>query len=108
MGQIKITDLDGKQRSVNAEAGVSLMELMYDDNVPIKAACFGCCSCSTCHVYIDEAWVAKIPPASAEEEDILDMVQDLQENRSRLSCQIIYNNDLDGLELTLAEDTRPD
>ncbi len=107
MGTMTVTDLEGNSQEIQATDGLSLMEIIYDAGIPIKAACFGCCSCSTCHVYIDARWLDKIDPTSEDEEDILDMVVDLNEN-SRLSCQITYNDALDGIHVTLAEDTRVD
>jgi 2Fe-2S ferredoxin len=107
MGTITVIDHDGKQHTLNATDGLSVMEIIYDAGLPIKAACFGCCSCSTCHVYVDEAWLDKIAPPSSEEEEILDMVIDLRGN-SRLSCQIPYNPGLDGLGVALSEDAKPD
>lgn len=107
MGTIHVTDLDNQEHKLEATEGMSIMEIIYDAGVPIKAACFGCCSCSTCHVYIDEEWLEKIETPGGEEEDILDMAIELKEN-SRLSCQITYNAALDGLRVSLAEDTRND
>jgi 2Fe-2S ferredoxin len=107
MGKIFVTDLEGNEHSVEANDAMSVMENLYDAGVPIKAACYGCCSCSTCHVYVDPAWVDKVPPPSGEEQETLDMVVDLQEN-SRLCCQIPYTDSLDGLRLVLATDTKPD
>lgn len=107
MGTITVTDLDGKTHDIEATEGLSLMEIIYDAGIPIKASCFGCCSCSTCHTYIDERWLDKTGTASEDEEDILDMAINLRDN-SRLSCQITYNDELDGIHLTLSEDTRAD
>ncbi|MBN1379981.1 MAG: 2Fe-2S iron-sulfur cluster binding domain-containing protein [Gammaproteobacteria bacterium] len=104
---MKVTDLEGNTHEIQATEGLSIMENIYDAKIPIKAACFGCCSCSTCHVYIDEAWIKETGQPSEEEEDILDMVVDLKEN-SRLSCQITYNDALDGIHVTLSEDTKTD
>ena len=107
MGSIVVIDLEGNRHTIEATEGMSVMELIYDAGLPIKAACFGCCSCSTCHVYVGDRWLDKIEPPNGDEEDILDMVIDMREN-SRLSCQIPYNPELDGLEVTLSEDTKPD
>ena len=107
MGSIKVTDLEDQTHEITATEGLSLMENIYDAGIPIKAACFGCCSCSTCHVYVDERWLDKTGEPSEDEADILDMVIDLNEN-SRLSCQIKYNETLDGVHVTLSEDTRVD
>lgn len=107
MGTISVTDLEGKTHEIQATEGLSIMEIIYDAGIPIKAACFGCCSCSTCHVYVDQKWMEKTGNASEDEEDILDMVVDLNEN-SRLSCQIKYNDALDGIHVTLSADTKTD
>jgi 2Fe-2S ferredoxin len=107
MGTISVTDLEGKTHKIQATEGLSIMEIIYDAGIPIKAACFGCCSCSTCHVYVDRQWMEKTGNASEDEEDILDMVVDLNEN-SRLSCQIKYNDALDGIHVTLSADTKTD
>ena len=90
MGAIHVTDLDGQEHELEAIDGMSVMEIIYDAGIPIKAACFGCCSCSTCHVYIDEDWLERVGSTNTEEEEILDMTVELKEN-SRLSCQITYN-----------------
>jgi 2Fe-2S ferredoxin len=107
MPTLKVTDLDGNTHELEATEGLSVMEIIFDAGLPIKASCFGCCSCSTCHVYVDSQWADKIEPPEPDEEDILDMVVDLREH-SRLSCQIQYNGALDGLHVALSEDTRPD
>jgi 2Fe-2S ferredoxin len=107
VGNIIVTDLEGGEHVVEADASMSVMENLFDAGIPIKAACFGCCSCSTCHVYVDPAWLSKLEPRNHEEEEILDMVLEHRPN-SRLSCQIPYNDALDGLRVTLALDTKPD
>jgi 2Fe-2S ferredoxin len=107
MGTITVTDLEGSTYEIQATHGLSVMEIIYDAGIPIKAACFGCCSCSTCHVYVDEEWLDKTGEPSEDEADILDMVVEWKES-SRLSCQIKYNDALDGLHVTLSEDTKTD
>lgn len=107
VGQIIVTDLEGQEHTVDADDSMSVMENLFDAGIPIKAACFGCCSCSTCHVYVDPAWLDKTGERTREEEEILDMVLEHRPN-SRLSCQIPYNESLDGLRVTLALDTKPD
>ena len=79
------------------------MEVIRDKGLPIEAACGGCCSCATCHVYVDAAWVDTLPAKSEEEEDMLDLALEVQAN-SRLSCQIELTDDLNGLKVTLAPD----
>ena len=96
-----VTDQDGNQHILEALDGWRAMEVMRDWGLNIKAECGGACACATCHVYVDAEWLDKLVPASGEEEAMLDTVVDIRDN-SRLSCQIIMNDDLDGLKLTLA------
>ena len=77
------------------------MEIIRDAGLEIEAACGGCCACATCHVYIDESWLGRINQINDEEDSMLDMAFEVKEN-SRLSCQIEFNEKLDGIRLTLA------
>lgn len=99
--KIRVTDLDGKEHTLPAVDGWRVMEVIRDWGLPIKAECGGSCACGTCHVYVDEKWMDKLPPATDEEMDQLDLIYGVQEN-SRLACQILTAADLDGLELRLA------
>jgi 2Fe-2S ferredoxin len=100
MPTITFIDQDGNQREIEAEAGSTVMETAINSDVPgILATCGGSCSCATCHVYVDDSWVDKLPPPELEEMDMLDTAHDLQEN-SRLSCQIKVTDELDGLIVT--------
>jgi ferredoxin, 2Fe-2S len=99
--KIYVTDLKGKEHALDAPPGWRVMEIIREHGLPIKAECGGACACATCHVYVDESWVAKLAPRHAEEEAMLDEAFDLREN-SRLSCQIIMSEELNGLKLTLA------
>jgi len=86
-----------------AENGATVMETAIRNNVPgIEAECGGACACATCHVYIDEAWRAKVGEPSPMEEDMLDFGYDVRAN-SRLSCQIKVTDELDGLVVTTPE-----
>ena len=98
---IKVTDRDGKQHALDALEGWRVMEIIRDHGLPIKAECGGACCCATCHVYVDQDWVDKIPEKRDDEEDMLDEAIDVQDN-SRLSCQILMREELDGLIVTLA------
>jgi 2Fe-2S ferredoxin len=104
--KIVVTDQDGKTHELEALEGWQAMEIIRDYGLPIKAECGGCLACATCHVYVDEKWLPKLVPPSLEEADMLADLPDGKDN-SRLSCQIVMNPDLDGLELTLAETARP-
>ena len=106
MGALKVTfvQLDGAEQMVGtAEAGQSVMAVARANGVRgILADCGGCCSCATCHVYVDPAWLDAVGPPDEVELSTLDMVSDLQRPNSRLSCQITLRPELDGLKLTVA------
>ncbi len=99
--RIYVVDLDGKEHMLEAVEGWRVMEIIREYGLPIKAECGGACSCATCHVYVDAQWLSKIPVMRDEEESMLDEAFNLEDN-SRLSCQIILNETLDGLRVTQA------
>ncbi len=98
---IYVTDLEGVEHTLEAVPGWRVMEIIREYGLPIKAECGGACACATCHVYVEAGWLDKIPPMSDEEEHMLDEAFDLHDN-SRLSCQIIMDDSLDGLKVRLA------
>ena len=103
MVQINFIDFTGQTRTVSAEEGSTVMEAALRENVPgIEAECGGACACATCHVYVDDAWLDKIPAAQPMEEDMLDFAFDVRPN-SRLSCQIRVTPEIDGLVVTTPE-----
>lgn len=99
--KIKVKDLEGKIHELEAPEGYRVMEVIRDNELPIKAECGGCCSCATCHIYIAPEWVEKLVPATDEEIEMLDDAFFVEDN-SRLSCQIITKKEFDGLEVELA------
>ena len=100
MPKITYIDQDGTERTVEAELGATVMETAINNDVPgILATCGGSCSCATCHVYVDADWFERLPPQSLEELDMLDTAHDL-EPTSRLSCQILVTEEIDGLIVT--------
>lgn len=101
--KVHVTDLDGKTHEIEGADGWTLMEVIRDAGMPIKAECGGACACATCHVYVDEEWMAKTGERSEEEEDMIDLALEVQDT-SRLSCQIEVSDALDGLKVTLARD----
>ena len=103
---IFVTDMDGKEHELDAIEGWRIMEIIRDHGLPIKAECGGACACGTCHVYVDDAWQDKLYPMQGEEEEMLDLAFGV-DDRSRLSCQIIMSEALDGLKLTLAPGSEP-
>ena len=104
MPKILFTDHSGTTREVEAKNGTSIMEAAVQNMIPgIDADCGGACACATCHVYIDAAWTPKLKDKDDMEESMLDFAEDVQDN-SRLSCQILMNDDLDGIQVTTPEE----
>ncbi|HKJ74420.1 MAG TPA: 2Fe-2S iron-sulfur cluster-binding protein [Alphaproteobacteria bacterium] len=101
MPKIIVTDRDGSTRTIEGETGLSVMENLRDNDFPIAAICGGCCSCATCHVYLEDSWFAKLPERQEDEQDLLEGSGHMKET-SRLSCQIEFSDELDGLTLTIA------
>jgi 2Fe-2S ferredoxin len=102
MSQIIVTTRNGTEKALAAKPGMSVMEILRDGGVDeVLALCGGCCSCATCHVYVDEADMARAGTASADEADLLDSSDNRKPN-SRLSCQIAFTAALDGLHVTVA------
>ena len=102
MASITYIEHDGTEHVVDVKPGLSVMEGAIRNNVPgIDADCGGACACATCHVYVDEAWREKTGKPSAMEESMLDFAEEVEPN-SRLSCQIPFTSDLDGLHVTIA------
>lgn len=100
MGVLKVKTSDGEARELDAVEGWRVMEILREHGMPIEGLCGGACACATCHVIVAPEWAGKIHPANDDEEGMLDTVPSLQPT-SRLSCQIIYQEDLDGLELLI-------
>lgn len=95
---------DGSTRSVDAKAGASVMETAIHNNVRgIDAECGGCCSCATCHVYVADDDIARLPAPDAMEDELLDGVAAERKPGSRLSCQIVVGPELDGLTVRVPE-----
>ncbi|WP_128932022.1 2Fe-2S iron-sulfur cluster-binding protein [Bradyrhizobium zhanjiangense] len=98
---VKIYDQKGGLLALNNVSAPTLMNAIRDAGLDLTAQCGGCASCGTCHVYVDEAWRAKLKPADEFESAMLDVVE-LRQDSSRLSCQIELTKELDGLTVTLA------
>lgn len=104
--KIIVTDQHGKTSEIEGEQDWQLMEAIRDAGLPIKAECGGACACATCHVYIDMDWWEKTGGPNEDEADMLDLAFELKDN-SRLACQIVLDDSLDGLKVTLAPGTEP-
>nr|WP_188821117.1 2Fe-2S iron-sulfur cluster-binding protein [Brucella endophytica] len=101
---IHVTDQNGERHTLEALEGFRVMEIIRDWGLDIKAECGGACACGTCHVYVDDAWTDKLYAPLDEEQDQLDQTFHVEDN-SRLSCQLIMTQELNGLEVTLAPGT---
>lgn len=99
---IIVTDQEGVDHQIPALVGWRIMEIIKDAGLPLVAECGGACACATCHVYIDKDWIDTLYPKLAEEEEMLDEAFNVDEDYSRLSCQILFEEKLNGLKLTLA------
>ena len=102
MPTINVTTRTGETRAVEATLGNSIMENLRDGGIDeILALCGGCLSCATCHVFVDDQWLAQLPPLSEDEDDLLDS-SDARQANSRLSCQLPLTEELDGIKVTVA------
>jgi 2Fe-2S ferredoxin len=101
---VHLIEPDGRRRSVTGRSGQSLMKAATSAGVDgIAADCGGCMTCATCHVFVDPAWVDRLPAASADEEAMLETTAVARRPTSRLSCQIVLDDSLDGLVAGLPE-----
>lgn len=103
MPSVTFVKRDGSEATVEAAAGLSVMEIGRDNNLGIEGTCGGSLSCATCHVIVDDVWVEKTGAASLDEEDMLDLAFNVESN-SRLGCQITMDDSLDGLKIRIAND----
>tara|TARA_B100000989_G_scaffold248608_1_gene196101 strand:+ start:69 stop:380 length:312 start_codon:yes stop_codon:yes gene_type:complete len=103
MPKIIVTNRDGKKHEIDVDPNFTLMEAIRDKGFDIEASCGGCCACATCHVYIDEKWRTKVTKLNDDEVSMLDLAFDVRDN-SRLSCQIELSDELDGLEIQIAQE----
>jgi len=100
MPKITYIDSSGNRKTIEVEKGLSVMEGAVQNNIPgIDADCGGGMACATCHVYVKEEWFNKLPKAEDAEQDMIDMAFEPKKN-SRLSCQLIVSDELDGLIIT--------
>ena len=103
MPKVTYIDNDGVARDVDGRVGATIMETAVQNMIPgIDADCGGACACATCHVYVGEDWLDKLPAKDDMEDSMLDFAEDVQDN-SRLSCQLILSDELDGITVTTPE-----
>ena len=104
MAKITYIEHSGKVHEQDVPTGLTVMEGARDNGIPgIEADCGGACACSTCHVYVDPAWVDRLPPKDPMEEDMLEFAYEPDPVRSRLTCQLRVSDALDGLVVTMPE-----
>ena len=105
MVRMIVVDRDGKQHEVEAKPGLKGMEILRELDYGVAAICGGLCSCATCHVYIDPEWTGRLPKPQSDELELLREIPDFRDGSSRLSCQVDFTENLDGLKLVIAPDT---
>ena len=96
---------DGKEKTVEAQNGLSILEVAHNNGINLEGACEGSLACSTCHVVVEKKFFDELPEPSEEEEDMLDLAWGLT-HTSRLGCQIIIDDKLDGMRVTVPSCTR--
>ena len=102
MPKMIVVTREGEESTIEGETGLSVMEVIRDNGFDdLLALCGGCCSCATCHVYVEESFADKLPPMSEDENDLLDS-SDHRTPESRLSCQVPFGDALDGVRVTIA------
>ncbi|MBY0407667.1 MAG: ferredoxin family 2Fe-2S iron-sulfur cluster binding protein [Rickettsiales bacterium] len=105
MPKMTFVKADGSELNVEVPSGISVLEVAHKHGVALEGACEGSLACSTCHVIVDAAWYPKLKPATEDEEDMLDLAFGLT-HTSRLGCQIMMSDALDGLKVSLPAATR--
>lgn len=104
MPTVRFIEHSGAEHVVEAAIDASLMHAAIDNLVPgVVADCGGACNCATCHGYVDEAWIDRVPPPSADERDMIDAGCLHVQANSRLTCQIVMTSELDGITIRLPE-----
>ena len=104
MAKLVVVTRDGTEHEVEAQSGLSVMEIIRDAGFDeLLALCGGCCSCATCHIHVDASFADKVAPMSEDENDLLDS-SDHRGETSRLSCQVPFSDALDGLRVTIAQE----
>lgn len=104
MPKLVVVTREGEEREVESRSGMTVMEVIRDAGFDeLLALCGGCCSCATCHVHVEQDYFDKLKPMSEDENDLLDS-SDSRDGTSRLSCQIPFTDDLDGMRVRIADE----
>ena len=104
MPRVTFVLVDGTRQEIHAAAGETLLRIAWDNHIDIEGACEGVMACSTCHVIVDEQWFDKLTPPGEDEEDMLDLAWGVAPT-SRLGCQIVITDALDGLVVAMPRET---
>ena len=105
MARMIVVDRDGKEHEIEAKPGLKVMEILRELDYGVAAICGWLCSCATCHVYVDESWVARLPKPQSDELELLNELPDYNAATSRLSCQVDFTEALSGIKVSIAPDT---
>ena len=105
MARMIVVDRDGKEHEIEARPGLKIMEILRELDYGVAAICGGLCSCATCHIYVDEKWVSRLPKPHSDELDLLKELPDYRDATSRLSCQLDFTESLSGIKVAIAPDT---
>ena len=105
MPKMTFINKDGHENTIDVPLGLSVLEIAHRNKIDLEGACEGSLACSTCHVIVDDAYFGRLEEPSEDEEDMLDLAFGLT-HTSRLGCQIILTEELDGLRVTLPQATR--
>lgn len=104
MAKLIVVTRDGTEHAIEGDTSLTVMEVIRDAGFDeLLALCGGCCSCATCHIHVDPDFAGKIAPMGDDENDLLDS-SSRRDGNSRLSCQIPFSADLDGLKVTIAQE----
>lgn len=104
MPKLVVVTREGEEREIEGGTGLSVMQIIRDEGIDeLLALCGGACSCATCHVHVDPAFADRLPPMSSDENELLDSSSH-RDATSRLSCQIPFRQELDGLRVRIAEE----
>ena len=101
MIEVRVTDREGNTSTFEAVEGEVLMNVLRDNEQGVEAVCGGCCSCATCHIYVEDSWLEKLEPQGEGEKELL-AEMNFAKPGSRLSCEIHLNPTLSGIALTVA------
>jgi 2Fe-2S ferredoxin len=105
MPSVTFINKNDTKTTINAQCGLSLLEVAHSNNIDLEGACEGSLACSTCHLIIDDEWFTKLPAPEEDEEDMLDLAFGLTKT-SRLGCQIIMTDELDGIVVKIPKGSR--